>query len=308
MESDSAYRQGTVLGLTIAEMFILLIFLLLIAFLGFAYQEQKKGEELSSFLHKYYPPEIEPLTPEVPDPIELVKELIEENKELKAEKEELQRERETLKKQTEELANLRKKNKDLQAEKEELQKEQETLKKQTEAAKREAMQARKELQKGQNNLAADTSIVAGMPAKKESQKGQNPPCWYDAEKGGTRGHYLFNIEIHDDHMVVQRLEYPPGRYAEEARRLPLRPHLDSIPYGEPLTNEELDQYMRPIHDLGKNKEVRSYSCIFYVKVCSKISKSIKALVRWRKAHEVVLEGLFGTYLGVENEAWCSEAP
>ena len=300
MESDSAYRQGTVLGLTIAEMFILLIFLLLIAFLGFAYQEQKEREELSSIrealssiLHKYYPPEIETRTPEVPELIELVKELIEEldnlrkeNKELQAEKEKWQEGRETLKKQTEELADLREENKELQAKKEELQSKQETLERQTEDAKREAMQARKEL-----------------------QKGQDPFCWYevvDDKKGGTREktHYLFNVAVHDDHMVVKRREYPPGRadddnglpYTEEARQLPL----DRISYDEPLTDEELDQFMRPIHDLGKNKKVRSYSCIFYVKVWDKTS--VEAKERWQRAHYNVLEKWFGT-LVIKNEAW-----
>ena len=302
MESDSAYRQGTVLGLTIAEMFILLIFLLLIAFLGFSDQWEKEREKLSDLsdseqrLHEWYDviefhtlDEIKTLTSKAPmfeKQTEELANLRKENKELQEEKEKGQKEREALKKQTEELAKLREKNKELQTEKEELQSKQETLERQTEDAKREAMQAKKEL-----------------------QKGQNPPCWYEVvsnKKGGTREktHYLFNIAVHDDHMVVQRREYPPGRadddnglpYAEEARHLPL----DRISYDEPLTDEELDQSMRPIHDLGKNKEVRSYSCVFYAKVWDKTSVGSKE--RWKRAHYNVLQKWFLT-LVVENEPW-----
>ena len=313
MESDSAYRQGTVLGLTIAEMFILLIFLLLIAFLGFSDQWQKERDKLSGQLQKeqeklsdlsapeqrlykrydviesHTPDEIKTLTSKAPmfeKQTEELANLRKENKELQEEKEKGQKEREALKKQTEELAKLREKNKELQAKKEELQSKQETLERQTEDAEQEAMRAKKEL-----------------------QKGQNPPCWYEVvsnKKGGTREktHYLFNIAVHDDHMVVQRREYPPGRadddnglpYAEEARHL----LLDRISYDKPLTDEELDQSMRPIHDLGKSEKVRSYSCIFYVKVWDKTS--VEAKERWQRAHYNVLEKWFGT-LVIKNEAW-----
>ena len=45
MELDNAYRRGTVFGLTIAEIFILLIFLILLALLGLANHWREKEEE-----------------------------------------------------------------------------------------------------------------------------------------------------------------------------------------------------------------------------------------------------------------------
>ena len=42
---SSSYRQGLVLGLTMAEIMILLIFCLLIAMAAFLTREQTKGEE-----------------------------------------------------------------------------------------------------------------------------------------------------------------------------------------------------------------------------------------------------------------------
>ena len=45
MSDDQAYRRGTLLGLTVAEIFILLIFLLLLAFLGLSDQRPEELKE-----------------------------------------------------------------------------------------------------------------------------------------------------------------------------------------------------------------------------------------------------------------------
>ena len=140
------------------------------------------------------------------------------------------------------------------------------------------------------------------------RKGQNPPCWYEtvAKDDGTRekAHYIFNIAVHDEYMVVGRREIPPGGadddsgrpYAEEAENL----GLDDIRYDTPLTDVEMRRQMQPIFDLGKGREVRSYSCIFSVMVWDRTSPGAK--VRWKEAHDGTLEGLFGTYV-VQDDPW-----
>ena len=58
--------------------------------------------------------------------------------------------------------------------------------------------------------------------------------------------------------------------------------------------------MRPIHQRGKDGKVRSYSCVFFVKVWDKTSPDAKA--RWQRAHDEVLEGLFGAYVA-RDDPW-----
>ena len=140
------------------------------------------------------------------------------------------------------------------------------------------------------------------------RKGQNPPCWYETVPAGDgtreKAHYLFDIAVHDEYMVVRRRPIPPGRadddhgrpYAEEAGDL----GLEDIPFGERLTDEEMNRHMKPIRDLGKDRKVRSYSCIFWVKVWDRTSRDAK--LRWKQAHDEILEGLFGTYV-VKDDPW-----
>ena len=144
-------------------------------------------------------------------------------------------------------------------------------------------------------------------------KGITPPCWYQLieetnpiTKANLREkpYYLFDIAIRENHMEVHRLPIPVGSadddggklYSEEAKVLPL----ESIPYGVPLTDIEIRDYMYPIYKMGKASEIRSYSCIFYVRVWDETSPGAK--VRWKQAHDTVLEQLFGTHQ-VRGRSW-----
>ena len=141
------------------------------------------------------------------------------------------------------------------------------------------------------------------------EKGHNPPCWYRRvpdSKGGMReqAYYIFNVAVFDDNMIVRRVETPPGgatddggsSYTAEAAGL----GLDDILYGKPLDDVALIQNLQPIHDAGKNARVRSYSCIFWVRVWDETSAGAKK--RWKSAHDGILESLFGAYT-VKNDPW-----
>ena len=186
---------------------------------------------------------------------------------------------------------------DLRNENAELSEHANALREQHEALSKQASDARGE---------ADEARTAYDVLRR---KGENPPCWYEkvpAGEGKTRekAHYIFNIAVYDEAMVVRRHPIPQGRaedddglpYDQEAKQV----GLDRIPVDTKLTDDELIRYMRPIHDLGKSVEVRSYSCIFSVKVWDKTSPNAKD--RWKRAHDSVLEGLFGTY-EVKDDPW-----
>ena len=140
------------------------------------------------------------------------------------------------------------------------------------------------------------------------EKGNNPPCWYKtvpAERGGMRErpYYTFHIAVLDDAIIVRQALVPPGNaaddnglpYADEAKQL----KLDDIPYETILSNERLIEYMKPVHEAGKNAKVRSYSCTFFVKVWDKTSDKNKK--RWKEAHRL-LNDLFGIYI-VQDDPW-----
>lgn len=276
-EYHRAYRRGIVLGLSLAELFILLVFLLLLALIGYALSRDDQVTRQEQTIAEQQE-QLDALAPIVDaDPSELGRRIVR----LAREKSDAEKRAEKAEQQARMFRN----------ENTALHEEKEALEEQAEALEKVADQARKEL-----------------------QKGQNPPCWYEtvpAEKGKTRekSHYLFNIAVYDNHMIVGHLLAPPGRanddngllYTEEANQL----GLDKIPYNTPLTDVELDEYMRPIYNLGKDGKVRSYSCIFYVRVWDKISRTSKEepIDRWQHAHDVVLEGLFGTYLVDDKEPW-----
>ena len=290
-QHNADYRRGTVLGLTVAEVFILLLFLLLLALLVLVrdWEAERKTEadrrdemeDRLAVLQKQQD-EWQPLMDQFKTPEEILT--------LHQQKEEAERNAEEHRERAEAL--------------------QEILN-QSDAATKEAAEqaeARRE---------AEKALEATQQALEETQrelgllrtKGENPPCWYRAvadDKGGTREKplYALNVAVFDDRMIVHRPEPPTGgatddgdsTYAEEADRLPF----DIIPYGKPLTDEQIKQHLQPISAAGKAEQVRSYACIFWLRVWDKTSPDAKE--RWKQAHDGILEGMFGAYT-VQNDPW-----
>lgn len=143
------------------------------------------------------------------------------------------------------------------------------------------------------------------------KKGRNPPCWYELVPDGGGGrrekpHYTFDIGVFDEHMVIRRREPPPGSaveagdhsttYADEWTRLGLA----DVAYELPLSDTELMTELQQVHDAGKQIRVRSYPCIFWVRVWDETSADAK--LRWQQAHDRTLEWLFGTFR-VDDVPW-----
>ena len=137
---------------------------------------------------------------------------------------------------------------------------------------------------------------------------RNPPqSIARSERGIVLPYYTFNVAVYDDGMILRRVPTPLGgakddtespdmTYDQEAARLPL----DRIPYGVRLDDTAVIEYLRPIHDAGKEERVRSYSCIFWARVWDKTSLGAKE--RWKSAHDGILESLLGTYT-VSDDPW-----
>ncbi len=285
----SSYRRGAVLGLTVAEAFILFTFLLLIALLGLSQPDDPQLESDPSS-----PPRIWVRPEEIETLVNSAKQAREARDQaehaLAAAQQELDQTRdnaERAQRAAEAAANGRA------------------------AAERERDQAhqRAELAAKDLNHAEKAVAIAKRNLELFRRKGENPPCWYQIVKAGEnktreKPHYLFNVAIHEDSIELARRPPPPGGaaddgdtpYVEEWRRL----RIAGLPYGRRLSDEEFSDAVTDLVARGRNSQVRSYECVFSVMVWDKTPNHAKE--RWKYAHDRIIEGSFSAYT-VQDLEW-----
>ena len=143
------------------------------------------------------------------------------------------------------------------------------------------------------------------------RKGENPPCWYEIVSDGEgktreRPYYAFNVAIHEDSIELGPREAPPGGalddggglYADEWKRL----RIDELPYGQELSDDEFSDAISNLVAQGRNRQVRTYDCVFSVMVWDKTPDHAKR--RWKDAHDRIIEGSFSAYT-VRDLEWKS---
>ena len=308
---EEGYRRGTVLGLTIAEIFILLVFLMLLALMGVNRYWNDKLDPWKDIMAKATPEEIEVALGQPEQLRRRIERLNRRIEELEKEKERLQsRIRTLVDKEGETGEKLDEANRELREAKRALAEYEKTLadvehRIDTLTIDNDRLRNTNREFRGENDALREKIRIIG--------KGVTPPCWYQQieEKNPItkvdwreKPYYLFDIAIRDDHMEVQRLPVPEGSaeddsgtpYVEEAKELAL----DTIPYGTPLTDREMRNAMRHLYEKGKASQIRTYSCIFYVRVWDETHSGAKN--RWKQAHDTVLEQLFGTHQ-VRGTTW-----
>ena len=304
-DRNSAYRRGTVLGLTVAEVFILLLFLLMLAFLALAQEwENEAYLALTETQLRERLKEAEAALEDVQHVVEKFEESMSERRGTSIK----------VPSQVETLGGLElgATSASLDPAEARLPPHLRVLPNQVETLMMEALRV-PELADERAEPPGPGELRPEEAAERLSrdlrvlrEKGHNPPCWYQKVpdgKGGTREkpYYTFNVEVLDRGMILRRIPTPPGgaaddedspdlTYAEEAAKLPF----DRIPDGVVLDDAAVARYLRPIHDAGKEERVRSYSCIFWARVWDMTSAGAKD--RWKRAHDGVLESLLGTYL------------
>ena len=223
------------MGLTVAEVFILLVFLMLLALMGVNRYWNTKIDPWREIMTKNSPTVVEAALKDPELRKHEIEELNEQIEELEKEKDRLQ-ERVRLLEDREGETGER-----LDQAVQTLQEREEELKE----AKRNA------------NALGDKIRILG--------KGITPPCWYQLIEETNpitnanlreKPYYLFDVAIREDHMEIQRLPIPEGSanddggrlYSEEAKLLPI----ESIPYGVPLTDIDIREYMYPIYKMGES--------------------------------------------------------
>ena len=257
----SDYRRGTILGLTVAETFILLTFLLLIALLGLTQRDEPLQEPDTASAPRVWvrPEEIETLV----NAAKAARKAEEEAKQARAAAE---HERD----QANEKA-------------EAARKAEEEAEQAHAAAEHERDQARRELvllrRKGKNPPCWYQIVSAGEGKTRE------------------KPYYVFNVAINEDSIELAPRTAPPGGafdddggpYADEWKRL----HIEELPYGKELSDNEFTEAVSDLVVQGRNQQVRTYECVFSVMVWDKTPDHAKK--RWKDAHDRIIEGSFSAY-------------
>lgn len=320
---SGTYRRGLTLGLTMAEIFMLLLFLLLLAFLVLSKEHEQVRVTLEE--RATLPSEVERLKREN---VELEKEntitknlleeskqnLIEAEKSLENERRELPKEIQELVEQVESLEN------DLTVSKTEISKLREQVyedEAQIESLESDLTTAKEE---SVNNAGQLEKIrEENMELQKQlryAKKGERPPCWYTVEVGKRKWHempeYLLDVAVHDGDNLVVRLNYKvplpgyaidenglraPTSYEEEYANLPLG---DLMPGNEKsISLEDFEAFAKPMLNMGQNKEIRKYACLFYVKIWDLTSATSKE--HYQHVRRKIQE-FFGSY-EVREDPW-----
>ncbi len=130
-------------------------------------------------------------------------------------------------------------------------------------------------------------------------KGQYAPCWYAKDTGPNgepreRALYIFDVRIDDDSVFVKDIPAPTPEYASQKPTLPI----DRGALNKSLSFGKFLKSFQPLKDAADNKEVQVYPCKFYVKVWVATTSQES----YRRALENVVENVFFTY-AVKDEAW-----
>ncbi|MDD9856363.1 MAG: hypothetical protein OXU88_09325 [Gammaproteobacteria bacterium] len=239
-EYHRAYRRGIVLGLSLAELFILLVFLLLLALLGYALLRDDQAARQAQIIAKQQG-QLDDYAPfEDVDPNDLVLEgdlLAAKNRARQAEQEAEQ--------QAQKIAELQQRIEKLVSEKE-----------RAEARAREFEQRAK---------LAEARVKELEIELKESKRGQFSPCWYVIvqEKGEERESAVFTFDVRmKNETVLVQVHYrlpPPGAYTPAVE-------YDHAALGRELTYSEFMREFEPLKIAGREKRVRDRECYFHVQV------------------------------------------
>jgi hypothetical protein len=297
--SDRIYRRGLVLGLTVAELFLLLLFLLLLALAATLLLLESEKSELQkqrdSAILDLRTAQIElAALQSIRERLKAagmssnqIETLIESTKRVEA----LSREVAELQKTIDELRPAAELGRAIEAAAERAGVDAEEVRRNPEALAEAMKDASKlgDIIAERDKLKQQLSETARTVDLLASSKGIDPSCWYrqvadDAGKPKEQVVWLFEVAVHDNYLVVRDRDVPDP-FAADKRLLPV----SGIPFGEQLSDRRFLELMMPIRNLAKvERKVREYSCVFYVGVWDLTSPGAKE--RWKRA----TEGTIGT--------------
>jgi len=308
---DRSYRKGVVLGLSLAEVFIILVFLLLLALIGMgAYWEEAQMDILVQ----------EGVMNELDEEkIKLVIRNSKLQKELDGQEEEIKKLNDVLGSVQEQhnnpgseitnqdpqtlLANAEKRLtvleqnynqiKDILEDTKKQHAEQLKKRKEENAKRKQKLKELKEaLKQGKAKLAAT------IKKDQTSGKGQDSPCWFKRETRNPEWEkpiYIFHIRIFDNHVFVKDIGVPAEYKGamEELKKVFDRTKLD-----KKITFKIFLRAFKPLKEAGHSKKIRDRRCTFYVGLWNETTNR----EAYQRAKEDIVESIFISYR-FRDEPW-----
>ena len=264
----NSYRKGVVLGFTVAEVFILLTFLLLVALLGLV-----QLEENATAANSTNPPRVWVRPEEIEALVNSAEAAQKARKEAEVALEQAERERDTALKDANDARAKQQVAENARAEAEQ----------QRDHAERNLTILHR---KGENPPCWYQVVATGNGETRE------------------KPYYAFNVAIYEQSIEMAPRTAPPGGasddggglYADEWNRL----QMDGLPYGKALSDDEFIAAVSKLVEQGENSQVRTYRCVFSVMVWDLTPDNAKN--RWKYAHDRVIEGSFSAYT-VKDMPW-----
>lgn len=300
---DKSYRRGLVLGFSLAELFLILVFLLLLLGTAVSTIYIKTQEELDNAKQT-----IKTITNEdneFTDTITTVDRALGENIITPEDIEDLIEGKKTSQEEksegdgltTEEREEIVEKREEAVEEREiVVDKREESVKK-----REEAVENREEVvEEWEESVEKREEKIALL------DKGQHPPCWYvlvsdSTKETGYREEHIriYDVKITDDKFVVRKKDNSEIENLEqgETRHLPT---INDSAFNRELTESEFLNIFRPLFNVGRNKKIHEYPCNFMADVYDFTSKDNKQ--GWQKNLRIV-KGLFLEGVRYDRRDW-----
>lgn len=304
---DKPYRRGLILGLSLAELFLILIFLLLLVALGAVQNLEERNQETEEKLQEAE---------------EQLRETEEQLQKAEKEKKELQdsltaiheaigreitvEEFGRLVKQVEERHELIEKNQKLSDQLAEAQEKIDQADKVAEILKENSIAPEdiekiledKESAENQLNEAREEIAKRDQVINEYAKKGQDPPCWFtnvsdNDEVDGIRQRHvkIFDVLITDTAFIVRWHDNSQIDAIDKGNEDAL-PHVEASFMNRGLNAEEFRSAFSKFNNAGKAKTIQSYRCRFMVDVFDATSPDNKI---GYKHNLGVVESLFYKY-------------
>ena len=326
---DKPYRRGLVLGLSLAELFLILLFLLLLIATGLNQIKEKENKllnnkinELTDQLDAIY--EVVGSEISLEDFTTLVKSagerqrLINENNELRDNLADAQKQIDEIKELTEileknnitpellgdlieaeeglveALADIKQLQTQINQQNDKINELE--IEVATKDAENEILDAQvAKLEKGLADSNEQVQILA-------EAKGIDPPCWFRQRPGSTETKKLrpipvklFDIQIRDNGLIVRPKDNSAyANIAVDYGNTEALTNLTSMPYGTLLSKRQFLSEFGWIRVAGKQGEVQSYPCMFMVDLFDGTSAGNKS--GYKRLKEGTVEALFNTFL------------
>ena len=332
MDGSRQYRRGVVLGLSLAELFTVLVFLLLLVLGTYALLQEETLDQKDSLVRDqrdvlvkvlgHEGSAIEPALPEelsareeghVPSEEEsggisddlgerqesLTRQVPAESAErLQEALDALTHTTAAMQKRIQELEDPSRESalRELESKVKELQRTNELLSHSNATQGfQEALDKVKDLSEQLVGLEGENKALRDEIASREDLKGQDSPCWFRAgirANGEPYERATYIFDVLIDDEHVLVADVAAGTTEYEQQKVELP--FDRTGLGRPLTDDEFIRAFEPLKHAAESRKVRSdRRCTFYVAVWDATSETNKR--RYKRAHNQVVQAVFNTY-------------